>query len=203
MADDHPGQVHAFFFEDALLLEAAPQAGMGVGGDRHPGALMRLSDGSQHPLDAGGDAGLVGGALEDSGLDAGVGDALLDVADEHVGHDLRAAQQPARALVVESERQVVIGVKPSRHNDIQLGGRRDAGNARDIAAQADHGEVDDGVHPAGLQLVEPGDGIGHPLFFVAPSVGVVLGNFGGHDEHVLVHQGHAEISGIDGSTRGI
>ena len=110
---------------------------------------------------------------------------------------------PARALVVKPERHVVIGVKPGRHNDIQAGGRRDAGNARDIAAQADHREVDDGVHAAGLQLVEPGDGIGHSLFFVAPGVGVVLGNFGGHDEYVLVHERHAEISGIDGSTRGI
>ena len=52
-------------------------------------------------------------------------------------------------------------------------------------------------------LLTPGDGIGHSLFFVAPGVGVVLGNFGGHDEHVLVHERHAEISGIDGATRGI
>jgi hypothetical protein len=57
---------------------------------------MRLGDRAQHPLDTGGDAGLVGGAFEDPGLDAGVGNALLDVADEHVGHDLGAAQHRAR-----------------------------------------------------------------------------------------------------------
>ena len=77
VADDHPAQVDALFFEDALLLEPAAQPGVGVRGDRHPGALVRLGDRAQHPLDAGGDAGFVGGALEDAGLDAGVGDALL------------------------------------------------------------------------------------------------------------------------------
>ena len=29
------------------------------------------------------------------------------------------------------------------------------GDARDVAAEADHGEVDDGVDAAGLELVEP------------------------------------------------
>ena len=110
MADDHPAQVDTFFFEDALLLESASQPGVGVGGDRYPGANVRLGDRAQHPFDAGGDAGLVGGAFEDSRLDAGVGDALLDVADEHVGHDLRPAQLRARAQVVETERHVVVGV---------------------------------------------------------------------------------------------
>ena len=66
MADDHPAQVDALFFEDALLLEAAPEPGVGVRGDRHPGAPVRLGDRAQHPLDARRDAGFVGGALEDS-----------------------------------------------------------------------------------------------------------------------------------------
>ncbi len=164
---------------------------------------MRLGDGAQHPLDARGDAGLVGGALEDSRLDAGVGDALLDVADEHVGHDLRAAQLCARALVVEPERYVVVGVKPSRDNDIELGGGRDAGDARDVAAQPDHGEVDDGVHAAGLEFIEPGDGVGDPLFLVAPGFRIVLRDLGGHDEHVLVHERDAKIGGIDMSASGV
>ena len=92
VTDDHPAQVDAFFFEDALLFESPPQPRVGVGGDRHPGPLVRLGDRAQHSLHTGGDARFVGGALEDPGLDAGVGDALLDVADEHVGHDLRAAE---------------------------------------------------------------------------------------------------------------
>ena len=186
-----------------LLFEAAPQPGVGVRGDRHPGAFVRLGHGAQHPLDAGGDARLVGRAFEDPGLDAGVGDALLDVADEHLGHDLRAAQHAARTLVVEPERYVVVGVKPSRHNDIQSGGRRDPGDARDVAAQPDHREVDDGVHAARLELVEPFDGVGDPFFLVAPGFGIVLGNLGGHDEDVLMHERDAEVGGVDGSACGI
>ena len=186
-----------------LLLEPASQSGVGVRGDRHPGALMRLGDRAQHPLDTRGDAGLVGGALEDAGLDAGVGDSLLDVADEHVGHDLRAAQHPAGALVVEAEWNVVVGVQASRHDDVQVGGRGDTGDARDVAAQSDHGEVDDGVDAARLQFVEPIDGIGHPFVFVSPCLRVVHRDLGGHDEHVFVHERDAEISGIDRSLSGI
>ncbi len=137
------------------------------------------------------------------GLDAGVGDALLDVADEHVGHDLRPAKFRARAQVVETERDVVVGVQAGRDDDVQFGGRGDAGDARDVAAQPDHGEVDDGVHAAGLQLVEPSDGIGHPLLLVTPCFRIVQRDLGGHDEHVLVHERDADISGIDRSLSGI
>ncbi len=123
--------------------------------------------------------------------------------DEHVGHDLRATQLPARALVVETERQLVVGVKPGCDNDVQFGGRRHPGDARDVAAQPDHGEVDDGVHAAGLQFVEARDRIGHPLLLVTPGIGIVQRDFGGHDEHVLVHERDAQIGGIDGSASGV
>ena len=93
VADHDAGQVDALFGEDPLLLEAAPGGGVGVGRDRHAGLAVRLGDRAQHPLDTGGDARFVGGALEDCRLDAGVGDAVGDVADEHLGHDLRAVQQ--------------------------------------------------------------------------------------------------------------
>ncbi len=58
-------------------------------------------------------------------------------------------------------------------------------------------------HAARLELVEPGDGVSHPCVFVAPCFRVVLGDLGGHDEHVLVHERDTEISGIDGSLSGI
>jgi len=51
--------------------------------------------------------------------------------------------------------------------------------------------------PRALQLVEPFDGVSHPLFLVTPGFRIVKGYLGSHDEHVLVHEGHAEISGID------
>lgn len=81
-----------------------------------------------------------------------VADFNLDVADEHVGHDLRAVQLCARPEVVEVERDVVVGVQAGGHDDVQLGGRGHPGDARDVSAQPDHREVDDGVHAAGLEF---------------------------------------------------
>ncbi len=54
----------------------------------------------------------------------------------------------AGALVVEPERHVVVGVQTGRDDDVQVGGRGDAGDARDVAAQPDHRQVDDGVDAA-------------------------------------------------------
>ena len=70
---------------------------------------------------------------------------------------LRAVEQRARAEEVEVHRHVVVGVDAGGDDDVDVGGRGDPGDAGDVAAQADHGEVDDGVHAAGLELVEPGD----------------------------------------------
>ena len=51
---------------------------------------------------------------------------------------------------------------------LSVGGRGDAGDARDVAAEADHRQVDDAVDAAGLELVEPRDRIGLPFGLVAP-----------------------------------
>ncbi len=191
VADHHPGQVDAFFGEDALLLEPAPGARVRVRGDRHTGAAVRLRDGPQHPLDAGRHSRFVGGALEDRGLDPGVGDALLDVANEHVGHELGPVEYCARPAVVKVERYIVVGVQPSRHDDVQVGLGRDSGDPRNVATETYDREVDDGVDAAGLQFVQPGNRIGDAFGLVTPGFGIVLQDLGGHDEHVLVHQRHA------------
>ncbi|BCI91911.1 hypothetical protein NIIDMKKI_71170 [Mycobacterium kansasii] len=104
---------------------------------------------------------------------------------------------------METERHVVVGVQAGGDDDVQLGLRGNPGNARDIAPQTDHRQVDDGVHAPGFQLVEPGDRICHPLVLVSPGVGIVLHDFGGHDEYVLVHERDAEIGGIDRPAGGI
>ena len=78
----------------------------------------------------------------------------------------------------EGQRHVVVGVQAGGDDDVQVGGRRDAGDPRDVAAQPDHREVDDGVHAARLELVEPVDRVGHALRFVAPRFGVVLRDLG-------------------------
>ncbi len=94
--DDDTGQVDALFGEDPLLLQSAPGGRMGVRGDRHAGLRGVPRDRPQHPLHARGDTRFVGGALEDRRLDAGVRDALGDVTDEHLGHELGAVEQRSR-----------------------------------------------------------------------------------------------------------
>ena len=118
VSDDHPGQVHALLGEDPLLIEAPPGVGMGVGGDRYPGGAMGLADRTQHALDAGGEARFVGGALENPCLDAGVGDALGDIPDEQIDHDLRAVQCGAGTGEVKEHRDVVVGVDAGGHYDL-------------------------------------------------------------------------------------
>ncbi len=186
-----------------LLLEAAPGGGVGVRRDRHAGLAVRLRDGPQHPLDAGRDTGFVGGALEDCRLDTRARDAVGDVADEHVGHDLRAVEQGARPAEVEVHRHVVVGVDAGGDDDVDVGGRRDARDAGDVAAEPDHRQVDDAVDAAGLELVQALDRVGLTFGLVAPHLGMVGIDLGGQHEDVFVHQRHAEVGGVDGSSSGI
>ncbi len=81
--------------------------------------------------------------------------------------------------------------------------RGDARDARDVAAEPDHGQVDDAVDAPGLELVEAVDRIGLPLRLVAHDVGVVAVDLGGEHEDVFVHQRHSEVGGVDGSSDGI
>ena len=94
VADHHAGQVDALLGEDRCCSSPRRVAGVGVGGDRHAGLPVRLCDRAQHPLDAGGHAGFVGGALEDRRLDAGVGDALVMSRTNMLDHE--SPGRPAR-----------------------------------------------------------------------------------------------------------
>ena len=58
--------------------------------------------------------GLVGGALEERGLDLGPLDPLLDVGDEQVGDRVGVAAD-------EERRQVVVGVDPGAGDDLEAG----------------------------------------------------------------------------------
>ncbi len=164
---------------------------------------MRLRDRPQHPLDAGGDTGFVGGALEDSRLDAGICDAVGDVTDEHVGHDLRAVEQRPRSAQGEGQRDVVVGVQAGGDDDVDVGGRSDTGDAGNVAPEPYHRQVDDAVHSARFQLVEPLDRVGLAFGLVSPGVGIVTCDLGVQHEDVLVHQRHTEVGGVDGSSCGV
>ena len=164
---------------------------------------MCLRDRTKYSLDAGCHPGFVGSAFEDRGLDTGVGDALLDVTDEQVGHDLGPVQRRTRAEVVETERHVGVGVDAGRDDDVEIGGRGDSRDPRDVAAESDDGEIDDGVDASCLQLVEPRDRARLPRGVLTPRFRVVLHDFRRHDEDVFVHQRHTEIVGVDRAPRRI
>jgi len=164
------------------------------------GTPVRLGDRPQHPLDTRGDAGFVGRALKDRRLDAGAGDAFLDVPNEQLRHRLGAVKHGARPGEVEVHRHVVVGVHPGGNDNVELGGRRDA---RDVSAKPDDGEIDDAVHAARLQLVEATDRIGLATGFLTPDLGIVLHNLGRQHEYMLVHQRDAQVGRVDCAPRSV
>src|SRR6185369_4983265 len=117
------------------------------------GLAVRGGDGAQDALDAGRDALLVGGALQDGRLDAGAGDAFGDVAYKHVGHEFGAAEFGVRPLEVKVHRHFVVGVDARGGDDVESGRAGDALDARDVAAEPDDRQVNDGIDAARLQLV--------------------------------------------------
>jgi hypothetical protein len=72
----------SFLQKDLDLLRTGPGSGAAVGHDR--GAGLEACPGCRPVdlLDVGGEAGFVGGALDESGLDSGVLDTFLDVMDK-------------------------------------------------------------------------------------------------------------------------
>ena len=101
------------------------------------------------------------------------------------------------------QRHVVVGVEAGGDDDVDVGGRGDPRDAGDVTAEPDDRQVDDAVHAAGLELVEAVDRVGLSLVLVAPDVGMVVDDLGGQHEDVFMHQRHAEVGGVDGSSRGI
>ena len=77
-------------------------------------------DGAQDAFDAGSHAIVIGGALEDRGLDVGAADAFGDVAHEVVDHLVAAALAHAGHTEVEGERDVVVRVHAGRRHDVQV-----------------------------------------------------------------------------------
>ena len=103
--------------------------------------------------------------------------------------DLRAAPEEHRHLV---ERVAAGG-----DDDVQAGHLfgypLDAG---DVAALADHGDVDDRADPVLGEFAQARDGVGDAGVLVAPFFGVVPLHVGGQHEDVLVHQRAAEGGGV-------
>ena len=117
--------------------------------------------GPQDPLHPGREARLVGGALEDPGPHPGPGDAVLDVVEEELVEHVHARGTERRAAVVEVVGEVVVGVEAGGDHDVELHLRGHLLDGLDVAAEAHHGEVDDGVDAGRLELVQAVDGLCH------------------------------------------
>ena len=180
---------------------------VGVHRDGNPSCEVGLGNSSHDPLDALGRSLVVNGALEHSGLDAGPGDALGDVANEEVDHGVGDVDTEhfanCRSTVVEEEWHRVVGVAASGHDDVEIRHAcSDCGNAREVATEAHHRWVDDGRDSRSNERRQLGNGVVDPSVFVAPLFGVVLLHIWREHEDVLVHQGSAEVTYSNGSSSG-
>ena len=174
---------------------------MGVRGDRHARLVVGRGDRAHHAFDARGHAVLVDGALEHAGPDPGAGDALGDVAHEHVHHRVghlgaeRLVQR--RAAVVEEKRHAVVGVQAGGDDDVELGHLLgDPLDPRQVTAQADHGRIDDRADALGGQRAQLGHRVRDPFVLAAPLARVVLLDVRGEHEDVLMHVGRPEVGDL-------
>ena len=133
-------------------------------------------------------------ALEEGGLDAGVVDPFADLAHEQLGDRVHAA-------VGEEVRQLEERVHAGGDDEVEVDLGIDPLEARDVAAEAVRGRVDDRLDAGradGAQLL---DRIrdAHVLVPVAraPHVPEVLERLRLEDEHVLVHQRSAQRRDVD------
>ena len=138
---------------------------------------------------------LVGGALEDGGLDPRVRDALGDVPDEEGDHRVGVGLEE-HPSVVEEERDVAVRVQARRRDDVQLGLLGHPLHPREVAPEPDHRGVDDRLDPPPVQLVQLLDAVGDAFLDVPVGLAIVLEDLRVQDEHVLVHEGGAEVGGV-------
>ncbi len=168
---------------------------MGVGGDGQTGLPVDPGHGPQHPFHAGGEALFVGGALEDPRTHAGPRNTIFDIVEEVLVQDVHPARLERRRPVVEIVGQIVVGVEAGGHHDVEIDLLGHLLDELDVAAEAHHGQVDDGADAGLVQLLEALDGLGHAGDRV-PSGGPVRGHLGRADEDVFVHQRGAERAGV-------
>ena len=171
---------------------------------RHPGLPLHARRAVQDPLHVRRDAGLVGHDLDDRRLDAGVGDAVLDVGEEHALQGFGHVDLQARAVAAEVAGEILRGVVARGDHDVHVEPLGQGLDARDEAPQTHHGQVDERPDSLPVQGLEAVGGAGDGGVLVPLGVGVVLLELGMLDEDMLVHerrpqvgQGHRSTHGLD------
>jgi hypothetical protein len=128
-------------------------------------------------------------------------------------HPLQVVRVADRVAAVPEDNQAQVDVLGGEHvEDLRAGGHHDVQlrhligaplDPLDVPALADDGDVDDRVDAVGRQFAQAADGVGDSLLLVAPFLGIVLLDLGGHHEDVLVHQHAAEVGDADPAARGL
>jgi hypothetical protein len=151
----------------------------------YPGLVGGDRDGLQDARDVADDAVALDRAFQKRRLDAGVVDALGDLADEQRRD---CAGGPIREESGELEKRIDAG----GDDDLQPGGLRDLANSRHVAAEAGGGRIDDRADPGLAHARELGDRVVHAFALVpvqrTEHVTPVLQCLRVHHEDVLVHQ---------------
>jgi hypothetical protein len=139
-------------------------------------------------------------ALEKRGSDAGVVDSHADLAHEQLGDCVDAP-------VGEEIGKLDEGVHTARYDDVEVDRSVYPLEARDEAAEAGRGGIDDRLDaccPESAQLL---DGVGDAGVLVPialpPDVAVVLQRLRLHHEHVLVHERAAEALDVNRPAYGL
>jgi hypothetical protein len=166
-----------------------------VGHDRGARAQRRARGRAVDLLDVVVDPGLVGRDLDEPRARLGPLDALLDVVHEQVGHEVGVAR-------LEVDRQVVVGVDARAGDDLQTGLLRQPDQERDVAAEHHRGRLDDSADAVRLNGAGHLDRLGVLGLLVVQVRPLEHGRLVATAE-VLVDQGLAQISGVDGTGDGL
>src|ERR1700728_833553 len=89
----------------------------------------------------------------------------------------------------------LVGVDPGGGRDVDRGLPGDLLDPRNISSQANHREVDNRAHSAGVELVKSRHGVRNPWRLPTPLLGIILQDFRIQHEDVLVHQRRYKLGG--------
>ena len=175
--------------------------GVGVHHHRRAGLDGGVGDAPEDARDVADDPVVLDRALQERGPDAGVVDALAQLAHEPAGDHVVG---PSGQEVGQLEE----GVDAGGDDEVDVHRGVDALDARDVAAQAEHGGIDDRLDPTGACDRQLLDRVGDadilvPIRRGAPYMPEVLQRLGAHDEDVLVGERHPEAAGVDGAADGL
>src|ERR671914_2856801 len=195
VGDLHLRRIDALLLEDPHLLRTGAAGRARVGHDRAASLDRGARRGAVDLLDVRSDAGLVGGALDEGGLDAGALNAVLDLMDEDGGHGVLVA-------VEEELRKVVVGVDARGEHDLKSALVGDALAESGVAVEEHGARLDDGLDAMPLDRVGVVHG-GVPLALLVIEMRELEATRLVDGPEVLVDEREAELLDVDGPVDGL